>query len=186
MYMDKTSMVRGDPETTVSVIEHRSDCEGLQLAGQPKRFGLPVVEASNSSSQTEEQVAGVIFRDSVGCINSKWQRVEFRRSWLPSPDPIPGDGPNSGFRVFIHLGNRSPATQAATVTIAVNTGFLDRANVRRIEVFLAAGPYRAFTVFKEGANALSVELGITPKFAVFPRRGATLSANPQCSVARNQ
>src|SRR5580704_6779943 len=178
MYMDKARMVRGDPETTVSVIEHRSDCEGLQLAWQPKRFCLSVVEASNSSSQTEEQVAGVIFRDSMGFINSKWQRVEFRRSWPPSPDPIHGDGPNSTLRVFIHAGNKSSAIQAAIVAVAVNTGFRDRANLRRIEVFFTAGPYRAFTVFKEGANALSVALGITPQLAVFPRRGATLSADP--------
>ncbi|HUE56665.1 MAG TPA: hypothetical protein VMO76_12590 [Candidatus Udaeobacter sp.] len=59
-------MVCGDPETTVSVIEHRSDGERLQFAGQPKRFGLSVVEASNPSSHTEEQVAGLIFRDSLG------------------------------------------------------------------------------------------------------------------------
>src|SRR5579862_1319032 len=151
MYMDKTRMVRGDPETTVSVIEHRSNCERLQLAGQPKRFGLPVVKPLNPSSHTEEQVAGVIFHDSLGCINSKWQRVEFRRSWPPSPDPRLGDGPNSTLRVFIHLGNPTPATQAAIVTVAVNTGFLDRANLRRMEIFViqTAGPYRAFTVFKE-------------------------------------
>src|SRR4029077_1615367 len=188
MYMDKTRMVGGDPETTVSVIEHRSGCEGLHLAGQPKRFGRPVVEASNPSSHTEEQVAGVIFRYSVGCINSKWQRVESRRSWPPSPDPRPSDGPNSILRVFVHLGNPTPATQAAIVAVAAHAGFLDGTNLWRTEVFLTAGPYRAFTVFKEGANALSVELVITPKLAIFPGRDATLSAgaDPQCSVACNQ
>jgi len=98
------------------------------------------------------------------------------------------EGPNSTLRVFVHLSNPSSATQTAIVAVAVNTGLLDRANLLRGEVFLTAGPYRTFTVFKEGTNALSIGLGITPKLAIFPGRDATLSAgaDPQRSVARNQ
>ncbi len=143
VHMQEPSVSRSNPQTAIAIPEQVS---GLQLGRSPwKRIhlGFPANELPDSAERGDQDCAVVAFDQSLDFERRTWHRIEFRRTWLPSPQSSRMLPPRDRLR-FLIQGEHS-AAETAVLSVALGAALPDRAE-SPCRSHPPASPYRSFTI----------------------------------------
>src|SRR6266496_5897404 len=100
--MQEALAVRSDPQTAIAIPEQPIGLEQPSAAWKGIRLGFSVNELSDSTLNGDQECAVVAFNQSFGGAHARvWQRIELRRTRLPSPQPRRRSHPEIASYIFI-------------------------------------------------------------------------------------
>ncbi len=88
MQMEQTLVESSDPQATVMVPQQLGNLELQWRPREPIRLDPAVHELLDSIASADQQSTFIGLSKSSDEILLPWNRKEFRRSWLPAPEPI--------------------------------------------------------------------------------------------------